>query len=367
MVDAAGTSRFTYTSNGDLSSEVQPWTSATVTYGYDPSVPHLRKSLSLSQPTGNWTNGLAYDAARRLSTLTSQAGTFTYSYFAGSGGGASSSLPKKIALPNNSYVTNAYDSVARLLDTGLKNSGRYFTYDDEDQLASVQVPGYFYSLFTYDGLGRLRQRLDYSWNGTSWVSSATKRCLYDGRCVIQERDGSNNPTVSYTRGSDLSGTREGAGGIGGMLARSHGYSAGTWSTHHFYHADGNGNITAMADSSQLISATYKYDSYGYLLTYSGSMASANLYRFSGKNGTPGTPTPASTTSASAGPSPTCRGGLIGTRSPSMMAQTYSASFTTGLRIRWILSVTRIGTGPPPRSSSALEVPPSPSRIADSGA
>jgi hypothetical protein len=44
--------------------------------------------------------------------------------------------------------------------------------------------------------------------------------------VIQERDGSNNPLVSYTRGTDLSGSMEGAGGIGGLLARSSGYSSG---------------------------------------------------------------------------------------------------------------------------------------------
>jgi len=53
--------------------------------------------------------------------------------------------------------------------------------------------------------------------------------------VIQERDvGSGVPTVSYTRGNDLSGTLEGAGGIGGLLARSSVYSSGNWSTHNFY-------------------------------------------------------------------------------------------------------------------------------------
>jgi hypothetical protein len=46
--------------------------------------------------------------------------------------------------------------------------------------------------------------------------------IYDEWRVIQERNGSNVPQVSYTRGSDLSGTIEGAGGIGGLLARSHG-------------------------------------------------------------------------------------------------------------------------------------------------
>lgn len=74
--------------------------------------------------------------------------------------------------------------------------------------------------------------------------------MYDGRRVIQERNSANTPTVTYNRGPDLSGSFEGAGGIGGLLARSHGYSGstGAWSTHHYYHADGGGNITALAQS-----------------------------------------------------------------------------------------------------------------------
>src|SRR5207249_11803613 len=75
---------------------------------------------------------------------------------------------------------------------------------------------------------------------------------------------------------------EGAGGIGGLLARSHGYSGGSWTTHHFYHADGAGNINAMVDSSQVISASYRYDPFGTLISASGSMAGTNMYRFSSK-------------------------------------------------------------------------------------
>jgi RHS repeat-associated protein len=75
---------------------------------------------------------------------------------------------------------------------------------------------------------------------------------------------------------------EGAGGIGGMLARSSGYSGGNWSTHYFYHADGNGNITYLVDASQALAASYRYDSFGNTLSSSGSQASANVYRFSSK-------------------------------------------------------------------------------------
>ena len=100
--------------------------------------------------------------------------------------------------------------------------------------------------------------------------------------VIQERNASNVPTVSYTRGNDLSGSLEGAGGIGGLLGRSHGYSSGSWSTHNHYHADGNGNVTYLVNSGQTSEAVYRYDPYGRTMSQSGTLATANRYRFSSK-------------------------------------------------------------------------------------
>jgi RHS repeat-associated protein len=118
--------------------------------------------------------------------------------------------------------------------------------------------------------------------GDGWILDSETHYIYDGNRVIQERDGSNVPTVSYTRGNDLSGSLDGAGGIGGLLARSHGYSSGNWSTHSFYHADGNGNITYMLNSSQSVVASYRYDPFGNIISQSGSLADANVYRFSSK-------------------------------------------------------------------------------------
>jgi RHS repeat-associated protein len=100
--------------------------------------------------------------------------------------------------------------------------------------------------------------------------------------VIQERDGNNTPTLSYTRGNDLSVSLEGAGGIGGLLARSSGYSSGTWTSHADYFADGNGNITSLIDANQNVVASYRYDPFGNIISKSGSLADANVYRFSSK-------------------------------------------------------------------------------------
>ena len=49
-----------------------------------------------------------------------------------------------------------------------------------------------------------------SGSGGSWTLNSGIYYIYDGKRVIQERDTNNSPTVSYTRGNDLSGTLAGA-------------------------------------------------------------------------------------------------------------------------------------------------------------
>jgi len=380
MVDASGTTKYAYAAGGQLWTEDGPFSSDTVTNTYNN---RLRTALSLQQAAGYWTNGFGYDAAKRLTIVTSQAGSFAYAYHA-----SRLKLLDKLFLPNTSYITNTYDSVARLTGTYLKNSshstlnshqytynpgnqrtqqvfnagstynytydaigqlkigdsatasedrgytydaawnlnyrtnnttttaftvnseneltggptGPYshdangnmtgwqytsgaYTYDDENRLISAQYSASWRSTFIYDGLGRLRTRSEYYYSSMysgGWVPNGTTLYVYDGMRVIQER--TSAPTVSYTRGNDLSGSLEGAGGIGGLLARSHGYAStnGNWYTHNYYHADGNGNVTYLVNSSQTVAASYRYDPYGNTISSSGSLASANVYRFSSK-------------------------------------------------------------------------------------
>jgi hypothetical protein len=65
----------------------------------------------------------------------------------------------------------------------------------------------------------------------------------------------NAPVVTYTRGNDLSGSFEDAGGIGGLLARTDD-RAGTTA---FYHADRLGNVTMLINAQQVPVAKYLYD------------------------------------------------------------------------------------------------------------
>jgi hypothetical protein len=65
--------------------------------------------------------------------------------------------------------------------------------------------------------------------------------VYDGNVVIQERNINNLPTTTYTRGLDLSGSLEGAGGIGGLLSMTLNFEPGSSSSNSmFYHATAMG-------------------------------------------------------------------------------------------------------------------------------
>ena len=170
-----------------------------------------------------------------------------------------------------------------------------FAYDDENQLVSVWVANTWSNSFTYDGLLQKRIERDYAWNGSAWAKTNEVRFIYDGYLVVQERDGNNLPQVTYTRGLDLAGNEvpllgdtmdgfQGAGGIGGLLARTDmgQWIAGDPNANAFYHADGSGNITCLVNSNAVIVAQYQYDPFGNMTSMSGPLAGANRYRFSSK-------------------------------------------------------------------------------------
>jgi len=67
-----------------------------------------------------------------------------------------------------------------------------------------------------------------------------------------------------------------------LLARSSAYSSGNWTSHADYYADGNGNVTSLIDANQAVVASYRYDPFGNVISKSGTLANANVYRFSSK-------------------------------------------------------------------------------------
>jgi RHS repeat-associated protein len=133
--------------------------------------------------------------------------------------------------------------------------------------------------FTYDHQARRIQKTVSLWTNSAWSLVLSNRFLYDGWNLIAELNATDNAVIrSYMWGLDLSGTEQGAGGVGGMLAMKPAGDAA-----HFAAYDGNGNVTALVDgSSGTISAAYEYGPFGETLRLTGAQATANKCRFSTK-------------------------------------------------------------------------------------
>jgi RHS repeat-associated protein len=170
----------------------------------------------------------------------------------------------------------AYDQNGNLTSDGQLG----YAYDDANRLATLTSTNAWQTQFVYDGLGRKRIRREYTWQGGAWVQTSETRYVDDGLLPVQERDGSNAVTAVYTRGRDLGGSLRGAGGVGGLLARSVPGAYGP--TPAYYHHDGQGNVSALMAAPGGLGARYAYDPYGNTLYAVGPLAAANPYRFSGK-------------------------------------------------------------------------------------
>ena len=132
--------------------------------------------------------------------------------------------------------------------------------------------------FSYDAQGRRISKTVSNWVGNGWQLSYSHRFVYDGWNLLAILDGPTSVMQSFLWGLDLSGTPQGAGGVGGLLA----LNAGT-NQSHFVAFDGNGNVTALASvTNGAMTARYEYSPFGVLLIADGPMARFNAVRFSTK-------------------------------------------------------------------------------------
>ena len=188
------------------------------------------------------------------------------------------------------------------LNGNMQGDGRWtYTWNDENRLISAEespnVGGStcWRLLFSYDGQGRRRTKLEHTWNAQTetWTLVKTTNYTWDNWLITQERitDHTVVPATTqsrtHTRGLDLSGSPEGAGGIGGLLAITssslplgEGQDEGSTALPCY---DGNGNVTELVDPATGDPvAHYEYSPFGKTLIASGPLAEANPYRFSTK-------------------------------------------------------------------------------------
>jgi RHS repeat-associated protein len=125
------------------------------------------------------------------------------------------------------------------------------------------------SRYTYDYLGRRIRK--------TATGYAAQRYLYDGWNLIAELDDSGTITRQFVWGLDVSGSAQGAGGVGGLLEIDAG---GTSQYYPIY--DASHNVIGLYSGTGAIAAAYEYDPFGNKQTGLGTYAAANPFRFSTK-------------------------------------------------------------------------------------
>ena len=125
--------------------------------------------------------------------------------------------------------------------------------------------------FVYDSRNRrVSKTVSTSNNGTTWTFASNLRSLYDGWNIIAEYSAPSAESTTLTLqaahvwGIDLSGTLQGAGGVGGLLCSTlMGENSTTDNCYPAY--DGNGNISAWLGASGNLLARMDYSPFGQLV------------------------------------------------------------------------------------------------------
>ena len=150
----------------------------------------------------------------------------------------------------------AYDANGNTLSDA---SGKQYSWDFDNQLTSVTVPGSGTTTFRYDPWGRRIQKSG---------PLGTTNFLYDGpefmASLIEEVDNSGNVLARYTQDlgvdSPLSMLRSGATD--------------------YFERDGLGSVTSLSNSAGALANTYTFDSFGKLTASTGTLT--NRFQYAGR-------------------------------------------------------------------------------------
>ncbi len=180
----------------------------------------------------------------------------------------------------------AYDADGNLVSDGVYTN----TWDAENRLvksetissvpdaAKVKVEN------LYDYMGRrVRKTVSNGYSGGTYNTTNVTTYVWDGFNIIAEMSDAGY-TNWYTYGLDLSGTLQGAGGVGGLLSMTQHSSLSPQPSTYLYCFDGNGNVVNLVNATDgSIAATYEYSPFGQPLRATGPMANANPVRWSTKH------------------------------------------------------------------------------------
>ena len=227
---------YTYDAAGNRTAKSALPANATYTYSYDP-IYELTQALQTS--TGKATEKYTYDpVGNRLS----QPGVpYTYN--------SSNEMLTREGVP---YT---YDANGSTLSKTNGSGTTSYTWDYENRLTSLTVPGTGTVSFAYDPFGRRIENVS---------PSGTTIYVYDGGNIIEELNANGTLGERYTYGprtdEPLVGQRQ--------------------PKIFYYEADGLGSVTSLTDPTGAVAATYTYDSFGFMTASTGS--ATNWFRYTAR-------------------------------------------------------------------------------------
>ena len=253
------------------------------------------------------TNLFGYNLSSEVTNAVMGANAYGYAYDP-IGNRKQSAIDDGQAADGTAYAANLLNQYAVITNSAFSASPREIspTYDLNGNMTWDGTNAYFWDVQNqlilvsnfqfqvsnaYDAMGR-RVRKSVSRRDAetqSWEVESTRHFFYDGWNVIRETIAIGNQqsaiTNLYTWGSDLSGTLQGAGGVGGLLAVLSSGSQPYSLTAYYPLFDHNGNIERYVTRSGATVAVFQYDAFGNTIsetfTQSGNNAVTH-FRFSTK-------------------------------------------------------------------------------------
>ena len=233
---------------------------------------------ALSRPTTRNEDVFAYNARSEVTGATAAGEVEGYAY-----DNIGNATFASVGAVTNTYVANGLNQYVAVCNDGetvepvydadgnLVSFGDWsYAYDSAARLTEVRSNGVLVASNYYDHLGR-RVRLV--------ASEASYTFIYDGWNVVLElvdHDGVSD-RIEYYWGKDISGSLQGAGGVGGLLYLKRN---GTIFVP-IYDAFGNVMEYRAADGS--LAASYVYDAFGRTVSQDGPLADSFRFRYSTKS------------------------------------------------------------------------------------
>lgn len=190
--------------------------------------------------------------------------------------------PEQVATETrHAFVPKTPEVFTYDVDGNLMSDGRWtYAWDGENRLISMEtVNGVITVLpalkrrleFAYDGQSRRIGKVVKTWNNilSEWETTDKRRFLYDGWTLLAEELWSTSTSTyalhsSYVWGLDLSGSSQGAGGVGGLLWTN------TDTSTHAAGYDANGNIIVWVNCANgLLDGAHEYGAFGELVLSTG--------------------------------------------------------------------------------------------------